>query len=189
MQRPVPHLRRALFGVVAGAMLAFPVTQFASAADSGSSGGGGTEPLTCNKGFVYDPKTQVCVPQQSRIIDDDALADYAYALTKENRFNEALGVLDLVADESNPKVLNYRGYITRKLGDVDGGIGFYLAGLKLDPNYVQLREYLGEAYVVKGRLDLAREQLSAIGHLCGTDCKHYVTLAAYISGDVTPEHW
>jgi hypothetical protein len=31
-----------------------------------------------------------------------------------------------------------------------------------DPNYPQVREYLGEAYVIKNNYELAREQLSAI---------------------------
>ena len=39
----------------------------------------------------------------------------------------------------------------------------------LDPNYPQVREYLGEAYVIEGKYDLAKEQLSTIEKLCSKD--------------------
>ena len=57
------------------------------------------------------------------------------------------------------EALNYRGYATRKLGRVDEGIGYYLQSVALDPEYTLVREYLGEAYVIQGKLDLAKEQL------------------------------
>jgi hypothetical protein len=40
-----------------------------------------------------------------------------------------------------------------------------------------VREYLGEAYVIKGNYELAREQLSTIEKLCGKDCEYYEDLA------------
>ena len=55
--------------------------------------------------------------------------------------------------------------------------------VQLDPNYAQVREYLGEAYVIKGRPDLAREQLGVIEKLCGgTSCEEYEDLQAAIAG-------
>ena len=79
------------------------------------------------------------------------------------------------------KALNYRGYATRKLGRTDEGIGYYLKSVALDPNYAQVREYLGEAYVIKGRVDLAQEQLVKIKALCSTTCEEYEDLAAAIA--------
>jgi tetratricopeptide (TPR) repeat protein len=188
MTSQVLELRGTLIGAVAGTVVALSAAGLAFAAGDDSKDTSSDTP-TCEQGLVYDPETKTCIEQQSGIIGDDALADYAYALAKEERYNEALRVLDLAASSDNAKVLNYRGFVTRKLGDVDGGIGYYLAGLQLDPNYVQLREYLGEAYVTKGRLDLAREQLAAIEGLCGTDCEHYVQLAAHIDGNPLPPNW
>ena len=46
----------------------------------------------------------------------------------------------------------------------------------------KVREYLGEAYVVKGRLDLAQEQLQQIKSICGnTACEEYQDLAEAIN--------
>src|ERR1700756_5587741 len=74
--------------------------------------------------------------------------------------------------------LNYRGYATRKLGRTDEGIGFYLKSLALDPSYPQVREYLGEAYVIQGKFDLAKDQLATIEKLCGSKtCEYYADLA------------
>ena len=49
-----------------------------------------------------------------------------------------------------PKVWNYRGYATRKLGRLDEGIGYYLKSVSLDPHYAAGPRISGEAYVVKG---------------------------------------
>jgi Flp pilus assembly protein TadD len=105
------------------------------------------------------------------------ISQYAYALAKADRYQEAIDVLDLLDNPNPPRALNYRGYATRKLGRTDEGIGYYLKSVTLDPNYPQVREYLGEAYVIKGNYELAREQLSTIEKLCGKDCEYYEDLA------------
>jgi protein involved in temperature-dependent protein secretion len=56
-----------------------------------------------------------------------------------------------------------------------------LQSVKLDPHYAQVREYLGEAYVIKGRLDLAQEQLQTIKSICSTTCEEYQDLAEVIA--------
>jgi tetratricopeptide (TPR) repeat protein len=136
---------------------------------------------TCPRGQVWDSRTQRCVQVQSGVLPDDALADNAYALAKAERYDEALAVLDLMRDRETPQALNYRGYAMRKLGRVDEGIGYYLKSVALDPQYAQVREYLGEAYVVKGDIERAREQLRAIEAICGTGCEEYEDLAKAIS--------
>ena len=40
-----------------------------------------------------------------------------------------------------------------------------------------MREYLGEAYVIEGRFDLAKDQLAKIEKICGTHCDYYGELA------------
>ncbi|MBX4954798.1 tetratricopeptide repeat protein [Rhizobium lentis] len=135
---------------------------------------------TCKKGEIYDQKTKKCVKQQSANVSDENRTDYAYSLAKAGRYEEALAMLDTVRDQNSAEVLNYRGYATRKLGRTDEGISYYLQSVKMDPQYAKVREYLGEAYVIKGRLDLAREQLNTIKAICGTSCEEYKDLSAVI---------
>jgi tetratricopeptide (TPR) repeat protein len=178
--------------VAAYAGLALATILAASAYASGGGGGGGgdtsssgqqdhsksqSDLTTCEKGKVWSAKAKKCLPQHSGVLPDSELADYAFALAKAERYEEALQVLDLSQDANTPKALNYRGYVTRKLGRIDEGVGYYLKSVALDPNYAQVREYLGEAYVIQGKFDLAKEQLDKIKAICGaTDCEAYEDL-------------
>jgi tetratricopeptide (TPR) repeat protein len=137
-----------------------------------------TDLTTCAPGQVWDKKTQKCLERHSGLLPDPDLTEYAYALAKADRYQEAIDVLDLLDNPNTPRALNYRGYATRKLGRTDEGIGYYLKSVALDPKYAQVREYLGEAYVTEGKFDLAKEQLATIETLCGsTTCEYYQDLA------------
>jgi Flp pilus assembly protein TadD len=135
----------------------------------------------CPKGQVWDSKAHKCTMQTSKATSDADRANYAYRLAKDGRYEEALSLLDTLKNPNTAKALNYRGYATRKLGRTDEGIGYYLKSVALDPDYAQVREYLGEAYVIKGRLDLAQEQLVKIKSLCSTTCEEYEDLAEAIA--------
>ena len=113
-------------------------------------------------------------------LPDEEMTQYAYGLAKQDRFQEALNVLDLLENPNTPKALNYRGFATRKLGRTEEGISYYLKSVALDPNYAQVREYLGEAYVIQGKFDLAKSQLATIRTICGTGCEEYEDLAQAI---------
>jgi tetratricopeptide (TPR) repeat protein len=160
----------------------------ASGAAGGASGGAApekkaprvnkTDLTTCAPGEVWDKKTHKCLERHSGVLPDSDLTEYAYALAKADRYQEAIDVLDLLDNQNTPRALNYRGYATRKLGRTDEGIGYYLKSVALDPTYPQVREYLGEAYVIEGKFDLAKDQLATIEKLCGSkDCEYYEDLA------------
>ncbi len=127
---------------------------------------------------MWDAKQHKCLTKRSGVLPDPELTEYAYALAKAQRYQEALDVLDMLDNPNTPRALNYRGYATRKLGKTDEGIGYYLKSVALDPAYPQVREYLGEAYVIQGKFDLAKDQLATIEKLCGSkDCEYYEDLA------------
>ena len=156
----------------------------ASRTMGGDSGAGGaahkmnrSDLTTCAPGMVWDTKHRKCLMRHSGVLPDPDLTEYAYALAKADRYQEAIDVLDVLDNPNTPRALNYRGYATRKLGRTDEGIGYYLKSVALDPNYPQVREYLGEAYVIKGEYDLAKEQLSTIEKICSKDCEYYGDLA------------
>ena len=75
--------------------------------------------------------------------------------------------------------LNYLGFTTRKLGDFENGEKYYLQGLAIDPSHIGINEYLGELYIVTGRIDLAKERLQV---LANCNCKEYSKLKEIISG-------
>jgi tetratricopeptide (TPR) repeat protein len=151
---------------------------------TGGAGAGTAHPsknqsglTTCQPGMVWDAKQKKCLARHSGVLPDSELTEYAYALAKADRYQEAIDVLDLLDNPNTPRALNYRGYATRKLGRTDEGISYYLKSVALDPNYPQVREYLGEAYIVEGKYDLAKDQLAAIEKLCGLGCVYYEDLA------------
>ena len=162
-----------------GLALAFGPTLALADADSGSNSGAANP--TCRRGEVWDSRSHQCVSQHGSALPDMVLTDYAYALAKAQRYDEALVTLDLLRDPNTARALNYRGYATRKLGRVDEGIGYYLKSVTKDPRYAEVREYLGEAYVIKGDVKAAKEQLHAIAGICGTNCEQYQHLAAAIA--------
>jgi len=157
----------------AGGLLALPAL---AAGD-----GGGSDTPTCPSGQVYSQQKKMCVSSTSGVMDDKSLTTYAYALAQEGRYQEALATLDLLQNPNTAEALNYRGYATRKLGRVDEGIGFYLQSVALDPEYTLVREYLGEAYVIKGDISNAKLQLTEIEKRCGTTCEPYQDLAEAIA--------
>ena len=141
-----------------------------------------TDLTTCDRGKVWDTRNQKCIAKHSGVLPDAALTEYAFALAKGERYQEALEILDMLNNPDTPRAWNYRGYATRKLGRTEEGVGYYLKSVALDPNYSQVREYLGEAYVIQGKLELAKEQLQTIQKLCGsTECEEYEDLSQAIN--------
>ena len=84
------------------------------------------------------------------------------------------------SDKSNPDILNYMGYTSRKIGNFDQAEKFYLTGLSIDPKHNGINEYLGELYVATGRHNLAIERLEVLKNC---NCEEYNQLKAVIAGE------
>jgi len=185
------NARRILTSAALAVALAAAAPHALASGGSGGGGGGGggggqrqtqQDLTTCPKGQIWDVKSKRCLTQRSEVLPDDQMVEYAYALAKARRYDEALQTLDLLKNPDTPRALNYRGYATRKLGRTDEGVGYYLKSVAMDPNYAQAREYLGEAYALQGKLDLARQQLETIAKICGsTACEEYEDLSDAIA--------
>ncbi|HKP22512.1 MAG TPA: tetratricopeptide repeat protein [Dongiaceae bacterium] len=150
-----------------------------SSGGSGSGGSGGSAPA-CKPGYVYDANKQTCVKSSS--MNDEQLYQQGRDLALAGRYDEALGVLAAVRNQSDARVLTMIGYSKRKLGNFDEGVAYYNRALAIDPSNADTREYLGEAYVETGRMDLAKAELANVEALCGTECEQYQDLAAAIDG-------
>jgi tetratricopeptide (TPR) repeat protein len=154
-----------------------------SAGGGGGGGGGsngGANMPQCSAGKVYDKRTKKCVAQKSGAVDDDTLFWSGRRLAETGDYEEAIKVLSLAQNKSDPRILNYLGYSHRKAGRVLVGLGYYEEALRIDPDYTLVREYLGEAHLQLGDVAAAKGQLAEIEKRCGTACEEYRELAEQI---------
>ncbi len=172
--------------LLAGATVSLPLMVAPAFAAGESGGGSSTTPTKCRTGLVYNSKTKKCEPPKSGMIDDEDLYQAGRALAMDGKYDEAIKVLTLAADKSDPRILNYLGYSHRKAGRVLVGLGYYQEALRNDPDYTLVREYMGEAHLMLGDVAAARVQLSEIEKRCGKGCREYGMLAeqieAYLRG-------
>ena len=80
-------------------------------------------------------------------------------------------------DKSNPDILNYMGFTSRKIGNFEQAEKFYLTGLNINPNHNGINEYLGELYVQTNRIDKANERLAVLKNC---NCDEYQELELII---------
>ena len=134
-----------------------------------AAGGGSSTPPTptettevCEEGLIWDQATQTCIaPEESSNTDSQRLRDVR-ELAYQGRYLDARAVLDTIGDQQDPLVLTYWGFVTRKTGDMEGGMAYYRAALTADPDLHLARSYMGQAHVETGALDAARGQLTEI---------------------------
>lgn len=166
--------------------------------DGGGTGGstpstgtstGSSQRLACPKGFVLSADEKKCLKVQSDLRqelpavgwgdqDDDFLE--AAVLAHAGLHREAITAFTALNRGGDPYVLNYLGYSHRKLGEVETALGYYAEALRIRPDYVRARQYLGEGLLSLGRLEDARDQLRQIALHCGTGCEPYVLLQGQI---------
>lgn len=118
-----------------------------------------------------------------------SLLERAIRDIKAERFEAARGKLEKANAETpnNPDILNYLGFVSRKLGSLEAAQGYYDAALAIDPNHKGALEYSGELALMKNDPERARANLAKLEALCGTGCEEYETLkeaiAAYAAKD------
>jgi hypothetical protein len=117
------------------------------------------------------------------VLRDPELTEYAYALAKSERYQEALNVLDTL---EHPNTRARIIAVLRRVSPVAPTKGSLITWRdhllpevrRARSELPQVREYLGEAYVIQGKFDLAKNQLATIERLCGSkECEYYKDLA------------
>lgn len=126
-------------------------------------------------------RVTICMKLKADVLPDSELYQNARMLADEGEYEWALDHLRLITNQNDHEVLNYTGYSNRKAGRLETGIAYYHKALAINPDYVQAREYLGEAYVLAGRSDLAKAQLQEIAQRCGTSCETFIVLEQAIA--------
>src|ERR1700752_3896866 len=91
--------------ILAAALVPSPilVSNAFSAGSGGSSGGTVTK---CKGGQVWDKKQQKCVVAKQNMLDDDSIYEAGRDLAMAGRYGEAITVLGLAADKTDPRILN-----------------------------------------------------------------------------------
>jgi tetratricopeptide (TPR) repeat protein len=163
-----------LMGALVALSFAFAHGPVLAMGDGGSSDSSAKK---CKKGEVWDKNKKKCAKASSGVIPDEDLYQQGRALAKAGEYDWALTVLAAISNQNDPRVLNYTGYSYRKSGQIDKGITYYQKALAIDPNYVLVREYLGEGYIAAGKIDLAKAELTEIAKRCGMTCEEYQDLA------------
>lgn len=135
----------------------------------------------CKRGEVWDEKKAKCVKADEKSgLDDDTIYKAARELAYANRYDEAHDLLMLARDRNDPRILNYLGYTSRKLGRYEVGMGYYREAIKRDPDYILARSYMGQALALAGDRKGAEEQLQQIAMRGGRDSWAYESLDNFL---------
>lgn len=114
-----------------------------------------------------------------------ANADYtrAKAMVEAGDYQNALPLLQQVVtkEPKNADAYNLIGYSLRKSGNAQGSLQYYQHALSLDPRHLGANEYIGEAYLMLGRVAEAEQHLSRLDQLCTFGCVEQRTLKTAIA--------
>ncbi len=83
-------------------------------------------------------------------------------------------------DTRNADIQNYLGYAHRNAGQMDRAFAHYERALKLNPRHRGAHEYVGEAYLMGGKLAQAEAHLKALQSICLLPCEELDDLKAKI---------
>ena len=98
-------------------------------------------------------------------------------------WRNAVALLKGVAarDPGNAEVHNQLGFAYRQARDLDNAFVHYREALRLSPKHLGAHEYIGEAYLMRGDVAMARTHLRRLEEFCGRDCDEYKDLAKAIA--------
>jgi tetratricopeptide (TPR) repeat protein len=174
--------RFAVLAATLAAAVMFTVPSFAAgdAVETAAPVALSAKALGCKAGEIAHTEgtAQKCVALAAGTLTDAELYEQGRLLATEGEYEWALQALALIVKQDDPKVLNYIGYSNRKAGRLETGIAAYKKALALDADFVAAREYLGEAYISAGQIDLAKTELAEIKSRCGATCPEFGMLEA-----------
>ena len=118
-----------------------------------------------------------------------ALTRQAQALTAAGRFNEATDALEtaLAVDPRNRAAYLGLARVARNQKLPGKAIKFYGEALAIEPNDLAALAGQGEAFVERGAVERAKQNLVRINGLCKTPCPQATVLAAAIAKGAPPK--
>jgi hypothetical protein len=171
---------------------------------SGGSGGGGTGAVgtgidvdppkptntttRCGKGEVWSTMRGSCFGLGAHNFTNGELFDAVRELAYFSRPEDAMLVLNAMTEGESPRVLTYRGFLLRQMGQVEEGIAAYERAIALDPANIWARSYYGQLLVLMNETELAKEQLAAIYQHGGGGTWSERSLSSAIATGVTYQY-
>ena len=116
----------------------------------------------CTKAQIWDEKSKTCIDAKDSRLDNDTRMQAVRELAWAGQPDRALEVLGAVTEGDSDRVLTYRAFALRKAGQTEAGLQGYATALRVNPDNILARSYLGQLYVEMAELDLARAQLTEI---------------------------
>ena len=153
----------------------------AVAADSGSPSAPpqGQQQQSDSKKRKPAPKKQDKKSEQQFI--DGYKAAHAM-IYQHNDFAGGIAKLRSLGQDDHPDVANLVGFSSRKLGRYDDAKLWYEKALAANPNHTLTWSYYGMWHAEQGNLLKARDHLTKVASICGTECREYVMLKEVIEG-------
>jgi Flp pilus assembly protein TadD len=137
------------------------------------------------EGTPADDKAKTEEQKKSEREIDDKLYEAAREFAYAGQYENALRALRAASDQEDPRILNYLGYNTRKLGNMQLGMTYYKRALQKDENYILARSYMGQALIEQGDIEGARVQLVEIRDRGGENTWAYRALLQSLGGERT----
>jgi tetratricopeptide (TPR) repeat protein len=111
-----------------------------------------------------------------------ALVAQAQTRTTAGQYQDAIDLLEsaLAVDPGNRGAYIALGRVAQAQRMPGKAIGYYADALRLEPNDVTALASQGEAYVQRGAVDRARQNLTRVQSLCRAPCPQATQLAAVI---------
>ncbi len=135
---------------------------FAAASDSDSPPATTKTTAQCTNGKVWDTSSKSCVTPKNSSLSDESLYQAARELAYDGQYHQALTVLDAMPDQADDRVLTYRGFAHRKMGQTTVAMEWYRKALDRNPDNLLARSYMGQGLLMDGDLLGARSQLLEI---------------------------
>ena len=168
--------------------LGLSATVFA-AVSSGSAEPKPTETtIECEGVQVWDKKKKECVDSGETNLDDDTLYDAVRELAYAGRHLDAMGVIDAMSDQNDDRVLTYKGFTKRKLGNFDAAMVFDQKAIDKNPDNILARSYMGQSMMDQGNKIGAVTQLCEINARVGADTWAALSLSNAIAKSISYSH-
>ncbi|WP_299657230.1 hypothetical protein [uncultured Tateyamaria sp.] len=135
---------------------------------------------------VWDADIRKCVrPDKTSYLDADELYKAVRELAYAGRYQDAITVLDQMPDQAEDRVLTYRGFTARKMGQLELANVYYQQAIDTNPDNILARSYMGQGKVVEGDKVAALTQLREIQKRDGAGTWAETSLREAIESGIT----